>query len=62
MGGPNAASGDRQRVAAMLATCSYVKLRAQLTIGIEGKARLPYVETFWAKTGKFLNVQRGQIL
>jgi hypothetical protein len=49
-------------VAAMLGTCAYVKLRAGMMIGIEGKARLPYVEIFWAKTRKFLNVQRGQIL
>jgi hypothetical protein len=44
------------------AACSIVKLIPRLTIGIEGKARLPYVETIRAKTGGFLNVQRGQIL
>ncbi len=41
---------------------AYVKLGGGLTIGIEGNALLPYVKRFWAKTGIFLNVQRGQIL
>jgi len=30
-----------------------MKLRPRLTIGIEGKGLLPYVEGFWAKTRIF---------
>jgi hypothetical protein len=35
------------------ASSSNVKLRSRLTIGIEGKARLPYVETFRARPVDF---------
>ncbi len=34
-------------------TLPNVKLRAGMTIGIEGKTLLPYVKNFWAKTRVF---------